>query len=239
MAGVQSRVELIPWDFTSEEHQQRMYLQRLACGWRSDEIQKWVDLGRAGNKTLYWIMLVGDLPDREKLSSQHIAEYPQESTPITDTAPTHWQQPRTPSNRAFVPVGHVALDLRPEENAHLNLTEDGIVWVAGLYVSWTLQRYGVGREVMRLVEHLASLEPLNAKWIVLDTMPRDQQMKPEFIQKVYLAQGKPAPAIPIQDWYERQGYEAFAKDVAAYKWANPVTGDTEDFDYLFLRKKLR
>lgn len=100
MAGVQSRVELIPWDFTSEEHQQRMYLQRLACGWRSDEIQKWVDLGRAGNKTLYWIVssaassrkcadhrsladsknrqvLVGDLPDREKLSSQHIAEYPQ------------------------------------------------------------------------------------------------------------------------------------------------------------------
>lgn len=158
--------------------------------------------------------------------------------PIIDTAPTHWQQPRTPSNRAFVPIGHVALDLRPEENAHLSLTEDGIVWVAGLYVSWSLQCYGFGREAMRLVEHLASLDPLNAKWIVLDTMPRDQQMKAAFIKKVYFARGKPAPTVPIQDWYEKQGYESFARDVAAYKWTNPVTGETEDFDYLFLRKRL-
>ncbi|KAI3402098.1 hypothetical protein diail_27 [Diaporthe ilicicola] len=236
---MRSRIDLVPWDFTSEEHQQRMYLQRLACGWRSDEIQRWVELGRAGDKTLYWIVLAEDLSDRETLTSQHIAKYPQESVPITDTAPTHWQQPRTPSSRAFVPIGHVALDLRAEENAHLNLTEDGIVWVAGLYVSWTLQRYGLGREVMRLAEDLASLEPLNAKWIVLDTMPRDQQMKSEFIEKVYLAQGKSAPAVPTQDWYERQGYEAFERHVAAYKWENPVTGETEDFDYLFLRKRLR
>ncbi|KAL1864201.1 hypothetical protein Daus18300_007798 [Diaporthe australafricana] len=238
MAGIKSRIDLIPWDFTSEEHQQRMYLQRLACGWRSEEIQKWVELGRAGNKTLYWIVLAEDWSDRDTLSSQHIAEYPQESTPIADTAPTHWQQPRTPSNRAFNPVGHIALDLRAEENAHLNLTDDGIVWVAGLYISWSLQRYGLGREVMRLIEELASLEPLNAKWIVLDTMPRDQQMKPEFIQKVYIAQGHKAPAVPIQDWYERQGYQSFARDVAAYKWVNPVTGDSGDFDYLFLRKSL-
>lgn len=33
-----------------------MYLQRLACGWRSDEIQKWTELGKAGKKTLYWIV---------------------------------------------------------------------------------------------------------------------------------------------------------------------------------------
>lgn len=113
------------------------------------------------------------------------------------------------------------------------------MWVAGLYISWVLQRYGLGREVMRLIEDIASLEPLNAKWIVLDTMPRDQQMKPEFIQKVYLAQGHKAPTIPTQDWYEGQGYESFARDVAAYKWVNPVTGDSEDFDYLFLRKSLK
>lgn len=91
---------------------------------------------------------------------------------------------------------------------------------------------------MRLAEHIASLEPLSAKWIVLDTMPRDQQMKAAFIKKVYTAQGREAPTVPTQDWYERQGYEAFARDVAAYKWANPTTGETEDFDYLFLRKRL-
>lgn len=76
-----------------------MYLQRLACGWRSDEIQKWVELGRAGQKTLYWIVsvlficqrvqttvilltadqqgLAEDLSDREALSAQHIAKNPQ------------------------------------------------------------------------------------------------------------------------------------------------------------------
>lgn len=76
-----------------------MYLQRLACGWRSDEIQKWVGLGRAGRKTLYWIVsvhltcemvqttvillttdqqaLAEDLSDREALSTQHIAKNPQ------------------------------------------------------------------------------------------------------------------------------------------------------------------
>lgn len=91
---------------------------------------------------------------------------------------------------------------------------------------------------MRLAEQIASLEPLSAKWIVLDTMPRDQQMKAAFIKKVYTAQGREAPTVPIQDWYERQGYEAFSRDVAAYKWSNPTTGETEDFDYLFLRKKL-
>lgn len=56
MADTKSRIDLIPWDFNSEEHQQRMYLQRLACGWRSDEIQRWVELGKSGQKTLYWIV---------------------------------------------------------------------------------------------------------------------------------------------------------------------------------------
>lgn len=56
MADTKPRIDLIPWDFNSEEHQQRMYLQRLACGWRSDEIQKWTELGKAGKKTLYWIV---------------------------------------------------------------------------------------------------------------------------------------------------------------------------------------
>lgn len=56
MAHTKPRVHLIPWDFNSEEHQQRMYLQRVACGWRSDEIQRWVELGKSGQKTLYWIV---------------------------------------------------------------------------------------------------------------------------------------------------------------------------------------
>lgn len=56
MDGRNPRVELVPWDFDSEEHQARMYLQRLACGWRSEEVQRWAEQGRAATKTLYWIV---------------------------------------------------------------------------------------------------------------------------------------------------------------------------------------
>lgn len=56
MGDREPRVELVPWDFDSQEHQERMYLQRLACGWRSEEVQGWAELGRATTKTLYWIV---------------------------------------------------------------------------------------------------------------------------------------------------------------------------------------
>lgn len=56
MSGRNPRVELVPWDFDSEEHRARMHLQRLACGWRSEEVQKWAEQGRAATKTLYWIV---------------------------------------------------------------------------------------------------------------------------------------------------------------------------------------
>lgn len=55
MTGTQHKIELIPWDCESDEHVERMYQQRIACGWRSDEVHKqWVDLTRAGEKMLYW-----------------------------------------------------------------------------------------------------------------------------------------------------------------------------------------
>ncbi|ROV91663.1 hypothetical protein VMCG_09266 [Cytospora schulzeri] len=247
MDGRKPRVELVPWDFDSREHQARMHLQRLACGWRSEEVQKWVEQGREGIKTLYWIVIREELADKEALISQHVAAYPK-----ANTAPTHWQQPReAATDRSFIPIGHIALDLREAQNKRLNITSsssssssdndgggDGIVWVASLYISWALQRHGLGREVMRLAEDVAAHGPLQARWIVLDTMSREQQMEPALVQRVYLAQGNPAPVVPIQDWYEGQGYEAFAKEVGGYQWANPETGETQDIDYIFLKKRL-
>lgn len=91
---------------------------------------------------------------------------------------------------------------------------------------------------MGLAERLASAPPLRARWVVLDTMPRAQQMDPAFVWTVYHAQGKPAPTVSSQDWYEGQGYEVFGKEAGGYKWANPETGERLDFDYLFLRKRL-
>lgn len=151
----------------------------------------------------------------------------------------HWGQPRSPTHRALTPVGHVALDLRPKQNAELKLTDDGIVWVAGLYISTVLQASGLGRETMRNAEAIASRAPLQAKWIVLDTMPREQQMGPAVAQWLYVAQGKPPPTVATQDWYERQGYGVVARTPDAYKWVSPVTGHSEQIDYLFMRKQLQ
>lgn len=138
-------------------------------------------------------MLRDDLPGRDEILSKHLAANPDEASPIRDTAPACFHQPRPPTRRAFAPVGHVALDLRPEQNAELGLlrpplssstTPDGgdgdgdgdrvndkerIVWVAGLYISHALQAGGIGGETMRLAEAIAAREPLWAGWIVLDT----------------------------------------------------------------------
>lgn len=283
MTERQPRVELVPWDHDSSEHIERMYLQRLGCGWRSEEVrEKWTQLGREGTKTLYWIvglpaavdLQFGQAADRARLTGRPgrpgrsrgahnpaprrepqgkqtchkrprtradpKIRKPQESSPIHDTAPTHWSEPRTPRpSRAFTPIGHIALDLRPEQNARLGLADAGVVWVAGLYVSYALQAGGLGREVMDLAEGIAVRPPLGGRWVVLDTMTREQQLSSAFVERVYLAQGKPAPKVAIQDWYERQGYEIFDKWAAGYQWVNPETGEREDIDYLFLRKRLQ
>lgn len=80
-----------------------------------------------------------------------------------------------------MPVGHVALDLRPAEDTRLglrkaahtdpaaDLVDDTVVWVANLYVSHALQDCGFGRDTMRCAEEIASLEPLRATCVVLDT----------------------------------------------------------------------
>lgn len=47
-------IELVPWDFESKEHTERMFDQRVSCGWRSDEVEEWTRLCRAGTKCMYW-----------------------------------------------------------------------------------------------------------------------------------------------------------------------------------------
>ncbi|EOO03140.1 hypothetical protein UCRPA7_1377 [Phaeoacremonium minimum UCRPA7] len=211
-----SKVTLIPWDYESEQHAERMVAQRIACGWRSDEVELWRDLGRKGIKEYYWI----------------------EASPIKDIASIEWLKPREPSNAEFIPVGHIALDIREEENAHLGITDEGVVWVAGLYISWVLQGAGIGRAVMQAAEDRAASDILKAKVMVLDTMTTDQQMRPVFIEKVYTQRGLPAPVVSNQSWYEKQGYVVFKHQEAGYMWPNPATGEKDPIDLMFLKKAL-
>lgn len=164
----------------------------------------------------------------------------QEAAFIYDTATTQWQHPRTPSSRPMNPIGHVALDLRPDTDQRLELLADGetIVWVAGLYVLHQLQGTGLGREVMQQVELLARQQPLNATWIVLETMPREQYLTSLLIKRAYGARGRSMPTISVQDWYERQEYVEFRREDTGYQFQDPVTGEKEVVQNLIMWKRL-
>ena len=57
-----SKLDFIPWDFTSEDHIQRAYLQRFACGWRWWELDDWVKANKAGKMMVYWLVCISYSP---------------------------------------------------------------------------------------------------------------------------------------------------------------------------------
>lgn len=52
MAGI----ILIPWDPDSPDHINRMKQQRIACGWKVDDVDSWAELQRLGKIGLHWIV---------------------------------------------------------------------------------------------------------------------------------------------------------------------------------------
>ncbi|KAF5644412.1 hypothetical protein F25303_6010 [Fusarium sp. NRRL 25303] len=84
--GVYEKITLVPWDPTNEAHFQRMYDQRVACGWRHEEVTEWKDKMLKGQKFLYWIILADDLERREDLLAIHTNQYPKEAEDLLDTA---------------------------------------------------------------------------------------------------------------------------------------------------------
>lgn len=124
-----------------------------------------------------------------------------------------------------MPIGHLALDKRPDEFEYLGLPRQGPIYIAGLYISWPLQKYGIGKAAMTMAVDLAKTRPLNATMLVLDTVREDQQMSKEFIERVYLGRGKPAPRV-------RMYYPSMEQ--AKYK-----TGHFSDANFLGVRSQLR
>ncbi|CRK48382.1 hypothetical protein BN1723_016870, partial [Verticillium longisporum] len=122
-----SKVGLVPWDARSDEHTTRMFKQRVACGWRSDEVVEWREKQLEGGKFLYWV----------------------EATPLRDTAADVWLTPRAPSGEAFWPIGHLALEKQAEDDADMGLAKEGSVWIKHLYISWAIQAGGIGKASMQ------------------------------------------------------------------------------------------
>jgi hypothetical protein len=56
------KVELVPWDPTSEQHFKRLVEQRIACGWDHEEVGDWKKKVLGGEKFLYWIVSDDSLP---------------------------------------------------------------------------------------------------------------------------------------------------------------------------------
>lgn len=200
-----SKVILIPWDPDSEEHVHRLYDQRIACGWKSDLVEeKWRHLQREGKMAIHWVVrrlspllrvsplhlqpnylppqiLSPEDPQNESKLQSHVTAYPNEVTPLHDTAKLLGGEARqiSQSSREFIPVGHISLDSHCAD-PELADPKRGIYYVSTLYISEALQGKGLGRAAMDAVESMAVEPPLKAKALALDTLAREHAVDLEF-----------------------------------------------------------
>ncbi|KAL9113940.1 MAG: hypothetical protein Q9227_002074 [Pyrenula ochraceoflavens] len=200
------KAELIPWDYESKEHVTRLYDQRIACGFMAEKVPSFVEAashdsyGRSSGPwdafgTAHSKISQGS---RDQATNVDIAESPQESSALTDTANRVRLTPREPSGKQFTPIGHIALDIHPaNENEKLGLPRSGVVWVHHLYISYTLQRRGLGVAAMSKAEQIATLEPLNASIMALDTLIKEIHMDDAFQKISYDDRGLSRPVVSL------------------------------------------
>ncbi|KAJ8104396.1 hypothetical protein POJ06DRAFT_244403 [Lipomyces tetrasporus] len=221
------KVVLIPWDPNSSEHRERLYEQRIACGWKADMVEKWQGLQRNGKMAIQWVVLSDEDPERDSKLALHTLQFPVEKESILDSATTFGGLPRMLPNspRSFIPVGHISLD---SENPDPSLADpsQGLYCITTFYISRALQGTGLGRAAMDAVEGRAMQEPLCAKTLALDTIAREFCLDKE----AWKALGIPLPTVNNQDWYERRGYKIYKrvehnypqKDLAGKIWHIPA-----------------
>ncbi|KAI3318602.1 hypothetical protein HD806DRAFT_549023 [Xylariaceae sp. AK1471] len=269
-------IHLIPWDHTSEAHVARMVVQRKACGWGAGEVvSSWVGRADRGLKTMFWVddgtcqyekvkkltyeqpqTLADSLLDREELLEAHRTRFPNEATPLKDTAKSLNLVPRVPSGAGFVPIGHVALNKNPAPDleGHIDglLREDGVYWITSLYISPATQHRGLGRAVMSHIENLVAQPPpgnarspdkaeaaLTGTVIALDAPPKEWHISAWTKEAFWDPMGLPMPKISNHEWYEQQGYTVFAELPAHRPTQLPNGGDTVNVPLLLLKKVLR
>lgn len=203
------KVTLIPWDPESEEHSQRLYDQRIACGWKAEKVGRWKELQREGVMAIHWVILDPSDSRAESMLAEHTKKYPTELEPLTDSATSLYGKRRTaPPTSIFNPIGHISLDtVQPSEPS---LEKPGLFWITTLYISRAIQKVGLGSAAMDAIEELGVKGPLAAKGFGLDTLAREMAIDRE----LHKAAGLEVPTIVNQDWYERRGYKdvLFKKD---------------------------
>ncbi|KFY26911.1 hypothetical protein V491_01107, partial [Pseudogymnoascus sp. VKM F-3775] len=214
-AGKQT-IALIPWDPESEEHRQRLYIQRIACGWKADKIDMWSTRQRNGLMSLHWIVLDPSDPKTAERLSSHVAKHPDEATPLEDSAVAVGGRPRDSSSsrslEPFMPIGHISIDTiasTPKPTLLLADPENHRTHLSAFYISRAIQGGGLGTATMQAAEHMA-VSVLGAKVITLDTWDRRliiDDSKKEWREKFdYYGNGQVMTFDP-QGWYQRMGYK--------------------------------
>ena len=190
-------IALIAWDPASDAHAERMTTQRHACGWDMDQVPYWQKKVAAGDKLLFWIVLSGG-GSEEELLSKHRAGSEAEIAPLRDTAARVGRTDRTPTEEAFLPIGHIALDEYPKRNVLFGLPA-ATLWIKSFYISkcvasspfpgililrintllftWkmltrngrAIQSGGLGRKAMEQAEAMAAAAPFRSAALALDT----------------------------------------------------------------------
>ncbi|KAH7327477.1 hypothetical protein BKA65DRAFT_462245 [Rhexocercosporidium sp. MPI-PUGE-AT-0058] len=224
-----AKVNLIAWDPESPEHVERMVQQRIACGWKYDQVEKWRGLQREGKMTLQWVVLSEDDPDKETKLAQHLLKYPNESTPIHDTAATLGAKPRQSTSLPFTPVGHISLDSESANPDQADASQ-GMYCITTFYISRAIQSGGLGSAAMDRVESEAVKEPLNAKILSLDTLANSSFENHD----LWIQLGFEMPPFSNQDWYERRGYKSWKFVDGHIK--QEVNGKIWELDAVFMKK---
>ncbi|OBT63847.1 hypothetical protein VE03_06588 [Pseudogymnoascus sp. 23342-1-I1] len=212
----QPKITLIPWDPESQEHVNRLYIQRIACGWKADKVEKWRIRQRHGGMSLHWVVLDPSEPKTAERISKHVTEHPEEATPLEDTAIAIGGRPRdsSPSRLLvpFMPVGHISVDTvasTPEPTLLLADPENHRFHLSAFYISRAIHGGGIGNATMKEAEHMA-VSVLGAKFITLDTWDRRLiigDTKKEWREKFdYYGNGLPIKKFDPQGWYQRLGY---------------------------------
>ncbi|KAL0258970.1 hypothetical protein SLS55_006475 [Diplodia seriata] len=115
------------------------------------------------------------------------------------------------------PIGHIAIDAgcREAEPLNLDLPDSGVYWIKTFYISKVLQRSGVGRAVMDMIETTATEAPLCARVLALDTLFKNSN----------------------HEWYARRGYRVIKVVQNFYQDPDPE-GKIWDTKTVFMRRDI-
>ncbi|KAI0023880.1 hypothetical protein F4780DRAFT_769120 [Xylariomycetidae sp. FL0641] len=228
-------VYLIPWDPDSEEHVERMRMQRVACGWKIECVEDWRDSQRNGDIGLHWVVMAPSHPLTDARIRDHVSAFPDQAEPLKDTSTKIFSRAHIPKPEVttFHPIGHISLDgVTPDEELMTD-PANGVYSLMTFYISRPLQSSGLGAAALDACEEIAKKE-FGAKAITLSTIA-NEDCAVDSPRRIAL--NRPILKVTNQDWYQRRGYTLYDRKNAAW-YDTDSTGKAWPCSGVFMRKNL-